>query len=298
MVGYQAQSSINAGTNALTKYINLLQEDGTSVFNTIRCADGLRVGSTFGAGEGTIPGVALKTHGNIELSGPTPCIDFHYNNSSSDYTSRIIDDGSYLSIYGDLRAVNNTFLNGGTWAGNVFLPSTSNEYVGFYSDRSTRYCWIGRNGSSNTKFYFTAEDNVDGFYFNKPITHPGMSYSTSEKWTGKYDPSGRKIYCMYLGEYDATNKTGNITAFTKTFGAEIQDVWFDMQMSNICQGRTDGTFEYKPISSPSSDSTCVIESICWLQSDRKTLKIRNIFGSSFNQYPHKYIHPYILYTYK
>lgn len=35
MVGYQAQSSIDAGTNALTKYINLLQEDGSTTLNDL-----------------------------------------------------------------------------------------------------------------------------------------------------------------------------------------------------------------------------------------------------------------------
>lgn len=125
-----------------------------------------------------------------------------------------------------------------------------------------------------------------------------FTYSTSEQWTGKYDPSGRKIYCMYVGEYDATNKTGSLITFTKTFSSEIQDVWFDMQMSNIGILADGNTIEYKPISSPSPTSTYSIESVCWLQSDRKTLKIKNIFGSSFSQYSHKYIHVYILYTYK
>ncbi|MDD6640948.1 MAG: hypothetical protein PUE66_08150 [Erysipelotrichaceae bacterium] len=35
MIGYQAQSSIDAGTNALTKYINLLQEDGSTTLNDL-----------------------------------------------------------------------------------------------------------------------------------------------------------------------------------------------------------------------------------------------------------------------
>lgn len=125
-----------------------------------------------------------------------------------------------------------------------------------------------------------------------------FTYSTTEQWTGKYDPNGRKIYSMYIGEYDATNKTGSLITFTKTFGSEIQDVWFDMQMSNIGILADGNTLEYKPISSPSPTSTYSIESVCWLQSDRKTLKIKNIFGSAFSQYSHKYIHVYILYTYK
>ena len=178
MVGYQAQSSIDESTNALTKSINLLQEDGTSVFNTIRCADGLRVGSTFDAGVGKIAGVALKNTGAIELSNDKPYIDFHYNYSSSNYTHRIIDEGSYLSIYGDFRVVNDIRLDSNMWAGNVYIPGITSEWIGFYkSDRRTRYCWIGRNGSSNTKFYFNAEDNITQFYFNKPIYAPNLDDS-------------------------------------------------------------------------------------------------------------------------
>lgn len=107
LLGYQAQSTINSSTNALTKSISLLQEDGTSVFNTIRCSSEIRVGSTFGAGEGTIPGVGLKSEGGIELSGSTPYIDFHYNNSSDDYTYRIIgsvDGLKMVSPYSDNHA--------------------------------------------------------------------------------------------------------------------------------------------------------------------------------------------------
>lgn len=178
MVGYQSQSSIDEGTNALTNSIRLLSEDGTSAFNTIKCEYGLHVGSTFGAGEGTIAGVGIKNDGAIELSGSIPYIDFHYNNSSSDYTSRIIDDGTYLSIYGNFRALNNTYFDSNTWAGNVYIPGGSNEWLGFYkNDRRTRYCWIGRNGSSNTKFYFNGEDNVTQFYFNKDIHAPNLADS-------------------------------------------------------------------------------------------------------------------------
>ena len=158
--------------------------------------------------------------------------------------------------------------------------------------------WIQKINSESTAgsfIYGSWQRILDNINY-KDFT--AFTYSTSEQWTGKYDPSGRKIYCMYIGEYDATNKTGSLITFTKTFNSEIQDVWFDMQMSNIGILADGETLEYKPISSPSQTSTYSIESVCWLQSDRKTLKINNIFGSAFSQYSHKYIHVYILYTYK
>lgn len=280
LVGYQAQSSIDSGTNALTKYIQLLQEDGTSVFNTIRCADELHVGSTFGAGEGTITGIALHSKdGGIELSGATPYIDFHYNNSSSDHTHRIIDDGSYLSILGDIRAANNTFLNGSTWAGNVYVPTTSSEWLGFYkSDRSTRYCWIGRNGSSNTKFYFTGEDNVDNFYFNKPITHPGMKYSKSEQWTGEYWIDGKKIYTKTF-DYEKTG-TGQQSYVTDLNYDTVEDPHFDLQNSFFALKNSEGQWEFKPLNSPSESGAYVCESLIYKNSSTKQVIIKTIFGKS------------------
>lgn len=282
MVGYQAQSSIDAGTDALTKCIQLLQEDGTSVFNTIRCADGLHVGSTFGAGEGTITGIALHSEdGGIELSSSTPHIDFHYHNSSSDFTHRIIDDGSYLSIFGDIRAVNNTYLNASTWAGNVYVPNTNNEWLGFYkSDRKTRYCWIGRNGSSNTKFYFTGEDNVDNFYFNKPITHPGMKYSKSEQWTGEYWIDGKKIYTKTF-EYEKTG-TGQQSYDTDLDYNTVENTHFDLQNSFFYLKNLDGQWEFKPLNSPSESGPYICESLIYKNPSTKKVIIKTIFGKSLS----------------
>lgn len=189
MVGYQAQSSIDAGTNALTKSIILLSEDGTSVFNTIKCNDGLRVGSTFSAGEGTIAGVALGNGGTIELSGITPYIDFHYNDSSDDYTYRIQAQNTKLMIYGSgINVPSSSFVGG------IYLAQ--NEWLGFYdSSQSTRYAWIGRNGSSNTKFYFNAEDNVTQFYFNKDIYAPNLADS------GWVDCTLNSRFSIYSNDY-------------------------------------------------------------------------------------------------
>ena len=44
---------------------------------------------------------------SLEISAVTPFIDFHYNKSSKDYTTRIIDGGDALCF---LNAVNNSFM--------------------------------------------------------------------------------------------------------------------------------------------------------------------------------------------
>ena len=162
-IGYQSNDSISAGANSLTKYIDILAEDGTTSLNDLKVTGEIHVGSTFGAGEGTIKGTEIGNDGHIELSGSTPYIDFHYNNSSSDYTTRIQATGT-----GTLQ------ITGNLWAGNMYCSSS--EWLGFYNG-DTRYTWMGRNGSSNTKFYFNAEDNVTQFYFNKDIYAPNLADS-------------------------------------------------------------------------------------------------------------------------
>lgn len=76
----------------------------------------------------------------IELTNSTPYIDFHYANSTSDYTSRIIDSGTYLQIlakplqcqqgmyWGSYRCIysgNNTILGIG------YKTSSSTKYMEF-----------------------------------------------------------------------------------------------------------------------------------------------------------------------
>lgn len=249
MVGYQAQSSIDEGTNALSKYINLLQEDGTSVFNTIRCSSEIRVGSTFGAGEGTIPGVALGNGGTIELSGSTPYIDFHYNNSSDDYTYRIQAQNTKLMIYGSGINVPSS-----SYVGGIYLAQ--NEWLGFYdSSQSTRYAWIGRNGSSNTKFYFNAEDNVDTFYFNKDIYAPNLAdsgwidctlNSRFSKYSNDYPTLqvrkvGKAVYLRGILRNNTTLPGGDMNIDVATIPEEYRPSY---RVSSVMQGSGSNRFTY------------------------------------------------------
>lgn len=173
MVGYQAQSSIDEGTNALTKYINLLQEDGTSVFNTIRCSGDVRVGSTFGAGEGTIAGIGLKSEGGIELSGSTPYIDFHYNNSSDDYTYRILasDNGlKMVSPYSDNHPDDILTINKAFPIGAVYITYNNNNPSNFLGGTWVQFgqgrvlMGQGEGNDGSTSMSFTTVGGTGGEY--------------------------------------------------------------------------------------------------------------------------------------
>lgn len=65
------------------------------------------------------------TFSNIELSSVAPYIDFHFNSSSSDYTTRIIENSSgELTLVGSLRLNGNLIVSGNTTLVNA-LPISS-----------------------------------------------------------------------------------------------------------------------------------------------------------------------------
>lgn len=61
------------------------------------------------SGNGSVTIANLTTKGEVEIYGAQPHIDFHYNNSTDDYTSRIIESASGKV---DVLATNGLFSNG------------------------------------------------------------------------------------------------------------------------------------------------------------------------------------------
>lgn len=215
MVGYQAQSSIDEGTDALTKYVNLLQEDGSSLFNTIRCSGEIRVGSTFGAGEGTIPGVALGNGGTIELSGTTPYIDFHYNDSSDDYTYRILASANGLKMvspYSDNHPDDILTTNKAFPVGAVYITYDNNNpgnflggtWVQFGQGRVLMGQGTGNDGS--TSMSFTAND-TGGEYAHK-LTISEMP-KHAHKFQGYYNTTSGSAYSQYILSRDKVSGDPN-----------------------------------------------------------------------------------------
>lgn len=115
----------------------------------------------------------------IELSFSTPYIDFHYNNSTTDYTSRLIEKSS-----GTLTCENNFQVNGqihsggGIWthnytndtndrvivcenkAGGIYLVSNSDAVTG------ARGIWTYNSSGNYTAICMTAQNNSTTFYGN------------------------------------------------------------------------------------------------------------------------------------
>lgn len=156
-----------------------------------------------------------NNQGSIELYGGTPFIDFHYENSSDDYTSRIIANGSNsLNITGNLWV--DTDIHAGSWlyasevhsSGAVVISSDSESFYwahGYQIARGTSWggvcigddrqglrfygtsIWASHSISTsdeNLKENFTTLDQYEDFYMNlNPI---GFNY------IGDYD--GKKTH--------------------------------------------------------------------------------------------------------
>lgn len=178
--------------------------------NGIKFFDDLRISSG-----GNQIQLNANNQGSIELYGGTPFIDFHSGNSSDDYTSRIIANGSNsLNITGNLWV--DTDIHAGSWlyasevrsSGAVVISSDSESFywahgykiargtswggvcVGDNSQQLRLYAssiWASHSISTsdeNLKENFTTLDQYENFYMNlNPI---GFNY------IGDYD--GKKTH--------------------------------------------------------------------------------------------------------
>lgn len=129
MDGNELMSKANATTPG-----NLaINADGGAVYvgnlntnnDTILC-----VGQKTSATDGK-QGVVVAGSGAVEISGATPYIDFHFNNSTSDYTSRIVEEASgRLKVEKDfkLAGYHNYVPYGATSSSQVFPNTAANVW--------------------------------------------------------------------------------------------------------------------------------------------------------------------------
>ena len=83
---------------------------------------------------------------NLELTSSTPYIDFNYNNTTSDYTSRIIENKSgVLSVNG-----NEFSANGSSIHSDLRVYTDKNDVIFRNDDKNFYILFSGRNGSANS----------------------------------------------------------------------------------------------------------------------------------------------------
>ena len=82
-----------------------------------------------------VSGCLLGGSGNLELVGPVPYIDFHYNDSTDDYSTRIISDMAERLLCTSYFYANKSIYTYGDYVG--INRDTSTYGAGIYSDRSS-----------------------------------------------------------------------------------------------------------------------------------------------------------------
>lgn len=82
-----------------------------------------------------VSGCLLGGSGNLELVGPVPYIDFHYNNNTDDYSTRIISDMAERLLCTSYFYANKSIYTYGDYVG--INRDTSTYGAGIYSDRSS-----------------------------------------------------------------------------------------------------------------------------------------------------------------
>lgn len=167
---------------------------------------------------------------SIELSGGTPYIDFHYNNSSADYTSRIIEVSS-----GTLTMQNNLTVNGIiTSTGTIKNNVTSGEAnVGASYNGSMIYLYANSGAHG---IYDTAYGSII------QVTSSGKSFDGTANWAGGANYAN---YLYGFSGYDTAQGWGSqigtfISGMHDSTGGSIafrRDNPVAGQMSVIIDGR-------------------------------------------------------------
>lgn len=132
--------------------------------------------------------------GSLELIYTTPFIDFHYNSSKADYTTRIIDDGSGLCF---LNAEGDNFKYGGK-SGHSIAISSKGEFVA-YNDHV-----VMRADTA----WFTTRDGA-GFIpvYGQSFTNPS-SKLVKENINGMSDEEAKKVLQLNPVTFDYIKEFG------------------------------------------------------------------------------------------
>ena len=194
------KAKVNAIPND-PKYTDTVYDD-TAIKNKITDVEGKLNGSgsvTFS----NLTTTGLTTNGEVEIYGATPHIDFHYNNSSDDYTSRIIETANGQL---NLSAANGVKINN---------KKTENEAV-----------TLTANTDRITNVSYTAKYNeLLGAVFVRIYGKINVAMSAGYGYTlfniGSHLPNAVAALSVKIGSDDNAAITKKAAAYAKSSGAII-----------------------------------------------------------------------------
>lgn len=161
--------------------------------------------TVFGIGSSSIPYFA-----GLELSGDTPFIDFHYNNTTSDYSARIINtEASALEVSANSGPVS-LRVNGGIRAGGRTFSGGINVYRGNGVDDAV---W-GLN-CSDGDFNFIRGGSAGGaINFGDSVFRNVRGFTSKQGTGGAYGPNTYSFFWNTSAQLEAwvdNSKVGNVS---------------------------------------------------------------------------------------
>ena len=233
-----------------------------TTFNDTLIAKGLSVGDIYATS------ISVQNSG-LELYGSTPFIDFHFNKSNTDYTSRIIElESGKLNINGAV------FTDGGTiWGAGLAIDGAGAFSSGITSRNESRF-WVGSGNYqdpypgktctikscgtvASLRFAAKGVNNTwlgaakqDGAAYDTICTDagafvPGWRVRTADgAWVGAsyaLDPGFRIYYCNASRLGGSNNGTDAVYTFgaSGTFHAKSVSQTSDEREKNIISGITE-----------------------------------------------------------
>lgn len=152
ILNYTDGDTVAEGANSVTYRTVLMDEDGNATF-----------GRFVTSNSGFYAGSSVYGKDHVELSGANPYIDFHYDNSTESYTSRL-----YESASGTLRVTGAFVVNGNL---STFGRLTATDGVSASN-------WIRTNGN----YGWYSQEHGGGIYMNDDTTV--RIYNNKKFYTG------------------------------------------------------------------------------------------------------------------
>lgn len=186
-------------------------------------------GNMTGVGSISMAGSLINNWGAVELYGATPYIDFHYNNSSADYTSRLIANGS-----SNLNCTSSFTANGNITAPSFYASNwfRSTGQTGWYSEtygggwHMTDSTWIrayngkgilttssiqGANLYATSRFYVSAYGtNYLGAGNGDNATTSTYNVKLHLHWGMAVTDNGDKVTMLFNGRSGTIFTTGGL----------------------------------------------------------------------------------------